>query len=219
MDEPPPTYPFGLPVGVDEREWEARRAMRGKIGLSMAEAEAYRQNYIWPAAPKLDQAPFTAAPVGQHALPPPLPPARTYKYYVNEDDSEKNAQCMDGIWLDAPNPSLHEGSSAWYSCVKRWRLEHIYGTVPEQSQMILEVGTNAGTVYRHIIFLDQVANVVTKMREGDYGGEPVADTVEEVIIDIRNTGGWAPTELKLRCMGSANSLALHRAIVEFLGCH
>jgi hypothetical protein len=129
---------------------------------------------------------------------------------------KEETECGDGIWQDAPNTTLHEGSSAWNGCVKRWRLAL---TDRERRQMILEVGTGGGEVYRHIIFLDQLVNVVTKIRSGDDGGEPIADTVEEVILDIRNTGGWEPAKIKLRCMGGANSLALQMAIIDFLGHH
>ncbi len=224
MDAPPPSYPFGIPEGVDGGEWhrqwcewEARRAAKGIFGLSMAEADAYRQNYIWPAdggkaIPIVDKivthAKAHREDFGRFIQSLPL-------YELNA--ATTLAPPTEGIWQDAPYPAIHEGSPAWHCCLKRWRMSLTDSTVPDRSQMILEVATNGGAVFRHIIFLDQVEGIVTMVRDDDNGGEPVADAVEEVIIDICSTGKWVPSKLKLLCMGNKNSLALQQALIDFLG--
>jgi hypothetical protein len=194
-DPPPPSYPFGLPVGVDEREWghqwrewEARRAAKGIFGLSLAQADIYRRAFT----PKLAAAATVA---------PPAP--------------------VTAPWTDVPNPTPPMGSKVWYACAKKWRLTAA-DTALGRQQMILEVGLNSGTVLCHILFIDQIQAVLTKSRELDALAEGGAAIVEEVIFDLNNrreARSYKPAQVKLKFTNSANALAFHAAVMDFLGGH
>ena len=118
--------------------------------------------------------------------------------YENTDEYHK--------WWQVPNPDepLLKDTRGWHSCICAWRLVPM--GVRGREWCVLEVRLNGGTSLRHIIFNAEVKGVLTKAVE--------QTEIEEVIIDLhlRNKG----EQVKLRCWGSENALALHIALAKYL---
>jgi hypothetical protein len=119
--------------------------------------------------------------------------------YENTEDYNK--------WWQVPNPDepMPKDVHGWYTCIAAWRLVPM--GVTGRTWCVLEVRLNCGTSLRHIIFDTDVKAVLTKaMKETE---------IEEVIIDLRGRR----EQIKLRCWGSDNALAIHLALAKYIATY
>jgi hypothetical protein len=127
-----------------------------------------------------------------------------HKGFKAEDDLAGYENTDTCKWWQVPNPDapLLKDTRGWYTCICAWRLVPM--GVRGREWIVLELRLNCGTSLRHIIFNVDVKAILTKaMKETD---------IEEVIIDLRGKC----EQIKLRCYGSENALAIHISLAKYL---
>jgi hypothetical protein len=119
-------------------------------------------------------------------------------------------------WQHAPDNEDEEARiGGWGQCVKAWRFASC-GSNNGRLMFAIEIEQNNMASHRHLLFADQVKNVLAKTDAYPTLGYP---RVEEVIINIHQHTGWCytPDPVVLMFVGPTNALAFQMALVEFLG--